>query len=71
VNGVLAPHTYCGLGARGEDPGNPVPDAMFDGFVQPSQARELEEAVWEGYLAGLRRSAWRGDENEVRWVFLG
>jgi hypothetical protein len=66
---VVIDRAYCGLGALGEDPGNLVPDAMFDGFVPVSRARELEEAVWEGYLAGPRRSPWRGDEREVRWVF--
>jgi Phosphotransferase enzyme family len=66
---VVIDWAYCGIGALGEDPGNLVPDAMFDGFVPVSQARELEEAVWEGYLAGLTRSPWRGDEQEVRWVF--
>ncbi len=67
---VVIDWAYCGRGALGEDPGNLVPDTMFDGFVETSLARELEEAVWEGYLTGLRASPWRGDENEVRWVFL-
>jgi hypothetical protein len=67
---VVIDWAYCGIGALGEDAGNLVPDAMFDGFVPVSQARELEEAVWAGYLAGLRRSSWRGEEQEVRWVFL-
>jgi hypothetical protein len=67
---VIIDWAYCGLGALGEDPGNLVPDTMFDGFVEPSLAGELEEAVWEGYLTGLRDSSWRGDEREVRWVFL-
>ena len=67
---VVIDWAYCGIGALGEDAGNLVPDAMFDGFVRVSRARELEEAVWDGYLAGLRRSPWRGDEHEVRWVFL-
>jgi hypothetical protein len=67
---VVVDWAYCGLGALGEDAGNLVPDTMFDGFLPPTQARQLEEAVWDGYLAGLRRSPWSGDEQEVRWVFL-
>jgi hypothetical protein len=67
---VIIDWAYCGLGALGEDPGNLVPDTMFDGFVEPSLAGELEQAVWEGYLTGLRDSPWRGDEREVQWVFL-
>jgi Ser/Thr protein kinase RdoA (MazF antagonist) len=67
---IVIDWAYCGVAALGEDPGNLVPDAMFDGFIPVSQARALEDAVWEGYLAGLRRSPWHGDELEVRWVFL-
>ena len=67
---VIVDWAYCGLGALGEDPGNLVPDTLLDRFVEPSLAGDLEEAVWEGYLAGLHDSPWRGDESEVRWVFL-
>ena len=67
---VVADWAYCGLGALGEDPGNLVPDTLLDGFVEPARARELEAAVWEGYLEGLRSSPWRGDERKLRWVFL-
>ena len=42
---------------------------MLDGFVEPSLAPDLEEAVWESYLTGRRDSLWRGDESELRWVF--
>jgi hypothetical protein len=66
---ILVDWAYCGIGALGEDPGNFVPDALLDGFVEPEQADELERAVWEGFRAGLADAGWDGDERGVRFAF--
>jgi hypothetical protein len=34
--------------------------------VRMSQAKELDEIVFEGYLEGLRDAGWRGDPREAR-----
>jgi hypothetical protein len=66
---ILIDWAYCGIGAVGEDPGNFVPDAILDGFVDANQADELERVVWDGYLAGLADAGWKGDERAVRFAF--
>jgi hypothetical protein len=66
---VLVDWAYCGIGALGEDPGNFVPDTLFDGFAAAEEAIELERAVWDGYLAGLADAGWTGDERTVRFAF--
>ncbi len=38
--------------------------------VDMADADRLEEAVFEGYVAGLRDAGWRGDEHELRLGYL-
>jgi len=66
---VVVDWAYCGLGALGEDAGNLVPDTLLDGFVAADRGAELEQVVWEGYLAGLADAGWSGDERSVRYAF--
>ena len=66
---ILVDWAYCGIAALGEDPGNFVPDALLDGFVPAEQADELEQAVWDGYRAGLAEAGWAGEERVVRFAF--
>jgi hypothetical protein len=66
---ILVDWAYCGIGALGEDPGNFVPDTLFDGFAAAEEAEELEAAVWDGYRAGLADAGWTGDERTVRFAF--
>jgi Phosphotransferase enzyme family len=66
---ILVDWAYCGIGALGEDPGNFVPDTLFDGFAAAEEAAELERAVWDGYRAGLADAGWSGDERAVRFAF--
>ena len=63
---VLLDWAFAGLGAIGEDAGNLVPDAVFDHFVPAADLPALEQAVYEGYLAGLRAAGWRDDPRLVR-----
>ncbi len=57
---------FVGDGAIGEDVGNLILDAVFDHFVDAALLPELEVAVFDGYLAGLRRGGWTGDERVAR-----
>jgi hypothetical protein len=57
-----------GDGALGEDIGNLIPDAVFDHFVPADLLPELETAVFNAYLDGVRASGWSGD---ARLVQLG
>jgi hypothetical protein len=66
---ILVDWAYCGIGALGEDPGNFVPDTLFDGFAAAEDADELERAVWDGYRAGLADADWSGDERALRFAF--
>jgi hypothetical protein len=63
---VLIDWASAGLGAVGEDAGNLVPDAVLDHFVPAAELPALEQAVYEGYLAGLRAAGWREDPRLVR-----
>jgi thiamine kinase-like enzyme len=58
---VVIDWSFAGDGAVGEDAGNLVPDAVFDHFVTADQMPRLEQAVYEGYLQGLRAAGWRDD----------
>ena len=58
---------YAGVGPRGSDPGVLVADGVADGAFAVDGATE---AVWEGYLAGLREGGWDGDEGDVRFAFF-
>jgi len=58
---------YAGVGPRGSDPGVLVADGVADGAFDPDG---MTEAVWDGYLAGLRDGGWSGDEEEVRYAFF-
>jgi hypothetical protein len=63
---VLIDWAFAGLGAIGEDAGNIVPDAVFDHFVPAADMPALEQAVYDGYLAGLQAAGWRDDPRLVR-----
>lgn len=63
---VLIDWSFAGNGAIGEDPGNLVPDSVLDHFVAADQLPRLEQAVYEGYLRGLRAAGWRDDPRLVQ-----
>jgi Phosphotransferase enzyme family len=60
--------SFAGDGAVGEDAGNLVPDSVLDHFVAADQMPRLEQAVYEGYLRGLRAAGW---DDDPRLVQLG
>lgn len=63
---VLLDWAFAGVGAVGEDAGNVVPDSVFDHFVPAAEMPDLEQAVFESYLAGLREAGWDDDPRLVR-----
>ena len=63
---TLVDWSFVGAGALGEDIGNLVPDSVFDLFVPAEALPELDEAVFGGYVSGLREAGWQGDERLVR-----
>jgi hypothetical protein len=63
---VLVDWAYAGDGALGEDPGNLVPDSVFDLFLPSAMLPELDRTVFDAYLDGLRRAGWKGDERLSR-----
>jgi hypothetical protein len=65
---VVIDWSFAGDGAVGEDAGNLVPDAVLDHFVSADQMPRLEQAVYEGYVRGLRATGWHDD---ARLVQLG
>jgi hypothetical protein len=67
---VVIDWAYCGLGAVGLDAGNLIPDAIFDGFVALEDADAARDAVWAGYVGGLRDAGFAPDTVELLWVFL-
>jgi hypothetical protein len=62
---VFLDWAFTGEGALGEDPGNLVPDSIFDLHVPHTRIDELAEAVERAYLAGLRAAGWDGDDHTV------
>ena len=63
---VLLDWSFAGDGALGEDPGNLIPDSVFDLFVPGERIAELDRAVTNAYLAGLAEAGWDGDPRLVR-----
>jgi hypothetical protein len=63
---VLLDWSFIGDGALGEDPGNLVPDGVFDHFLPGERIGELDRAVTDSYLGGLAEAGWDGDPRLVR-----
>jgi hypothetical protein len=59
---------YAGCMAAGEEIGQTisVAGAFYD--VDPATLPALDEALFAGYLAGLRDAGWRGEERPVRFA---
>jgi phosphotransferase family enzyme len=68
--GTIVDWAYCGHGARGTDPGVLLADGIADEAFPAADADAVADAVWDGYLAGLRDGGWSGDEDDVRFAFV-
>jgi hypothetical protein len=58
-----------GCGSVGTDPGDLFAPSFAHGLVEPCTPRDLDEAVFEGYLAGLREAGWHADRALVRFGY--
>jgi hypothetical protein len=58
-----------GLSALGEDAGHLFAAALLLSSGAPEVVARLHDAIWGGYLAGLRAAGWRGPERAVRYAF--
>ncbi len=56
------------LGPAGEV-GNLLATSLMNLEIGSEDARSLDCAVWEGYLAGLRTAGWTGDPRAVRFAY--
>jgi hypothetical protein len=60
---------YAGYMAPGEEIGQTVSVAGAFYDVDPAALPALDEALFAGYLAGLREAGWSGDERQVRFAY--
>jgi hypothetical protein len=60
---------YTGIGAVAEDAGNVVLDAVSDGYFPCERTADLDEAVFDGYLSGLRDVGCDLDRDLVRFAY--
>jgi hypothetical protein len=58
-----------GYGSVGTDPGDLFAPSFAHGLVEPCTPRELDEAVFEGYLAGLHEAGWPAERAMVRFGY--
>ncbi len=57
---------FFGSGALGEDVGNFIPDAVFDGFMPASELPRAAEQMLAAYVEGLREGGLDFSEDAVR-----
>ena len=57
-----------GLGPAGEV-GNLLLTALMTLEVEASEAKSLDNAVWESYLQGLQEAGWKGDPRHARFCY--
>jgi hypothetical protein len=67
---VAVDWSYCGSGAIGEDLVALVGATLAFGEVPSSQAQELAQIVFEGYVQGLRDAGWDGDPRLARLGYV-
>jgi hypothetical protein len=66
VETVAIDWSYTGIGGVGQEIAMTIWVALQWLEVTAQQAAAFEQAVYEGYLAGLRDTGWRGDPRQVR-----
>ena len=69
MQSVLIDWGFVGSAAPGEEIAPLVAASLSYMEVDFSQAKALDQVVFEGYLEGLRQSGWRGDPRVVRSTY--
>jgi hypothetical protein len=67
---VLIDWAMAGRGALGEELTSMVAVSLYQPELSLSQADELDQAVFSGYMDGLRDVGWQGDERFVRLGYV-
>jgi hypothetical protein len=63
---IVLDWAFCGPGGVGMDIGELVASSTYFFDSEPADVAELERAVFDGYIAGLRAAGWRGEKDLVR-----
>lgn len=63
---ILLDWSFVGHGALGEDVANLIIDCVSDGHMPIDQLPEIDLAVTDGYLAGLRDGGWTENHDQIR-----
>jgi hypothetical protein len=63
---TLLDWAFVGEGGLGEDPANLIVDSVTDGYLPVALLPEIDAAVTEGYLAGLRDGGYTGSLDRIR-----
>ena len=66
---TLIDWAYPGYGAVGTDLGDLFGESFCLSDLGDTEAGVLDEALFSGYLAGLREAGWKGDTERVRFGF--
>lgn len=61
---------YAGFMAAGEEVGQSLSVASAFFHLDPADLPALDEALFAGYLAGLRDAGWHGDERPIRLAYV-
>jgi hypothetical protein len=67
---VIIDWAFAGNAAAGEEIGPLVAASLNLLEFDSTQARSLDQVVFEGYIQGLREAGWRGDPRAVRWTYV-
>jgi hypothetical protein len=66
---VAVDWAWCGMGPVGADAAILIGNSMILYEADPKMGAQLDEAVFQAYLAGLRAADWTGNIDEVRLAY--
>lgn len=66
---VLIDWAFPGKGPIGSDAGDLFGESFAVGEIAGVEPHEFEQAIFEGYIEGLRNAGWHVDVREVRFAF--
>jgi hypothetical protein len=66
---VAVDWAWCGIGPVGADAAILIGNSMILYDADPKMGAQLDEAVFQAYLVGLRTTGWTGNTDEVRLAY--